>query len=86
MLFERVAACLGNVQCPKMIVNDSDVLVSLISNFERSNISVYEIVLECYYFWKADCLFEYCSWQATSYCIFVMGSDNLCYKQSTNVL
>ena len=46
-MFERVAACLGNVQCLKKIVNDYDVLVSTISNFERRNISVYEIVLEC---------------------------------------
>ena len=49
-------------------------------------ISVYKIVLECNYFWKADCLFEYSCWQVTSYCIFVMGSDNLHCKQSTNVL
>ena len=60
---------------PKRIVNDYDVLVSIISNFERRNISVYEIVLECSYFWKADCLFEYSCWLAIS-CIFAMGSDN----------
>ena len=35
LLFERVAACLGNVQCPKTIVNGYDVLVSIISNFQR---------------------------------------------------
>lgn len=46
-MFERVAACLGNLQCPKRIVNDYDVLVSIISNFKRRNISVYVIILEC---------------------------------------
>ena len=33
--FERVAACLGNVQCPKTIFNGCDVLVSFIYNFQR---------------------------------------------------
>ena len=39
LLFERFAACLGNVQCPKRIVDDYDVLVSIISNFEKRQTS-----------------------------------------------
>ena len=34
-MLECVAACLGNFQCPKRIVNVYDVLVSVISNFQR---------------------------------------------------
>ena len=88
LLFERVAACLGNIQCPKRIIKGYDVLVSIIPNFQRRQTFLvnYETVLECNYFWKAYCLFEYSCWVATSYCISVMGSDNLCCKQSTKLM
>ena len=35
LLFERVAACLGNVQYPQRILNGYDVLAGIISYFQR---------------------------------------------------
>ena len=81
-------AGLGSIQCPKTIVNGYDVLVSIISNFQRRqtfqfirlcwNVIIFEKLIV-----SLNILVDYI---ATSYCIFVMGCDNLFCKQSTNVL
>ena len=34
LLFDGIAAFLGNIHCTKMIVNGSDALASIISNFQ----------------------------------------------------
>ena len=49
-LFECVAACLGNFQCPKRIVNVYDVLVSIISNFQRQTFQFITLYWKCNYF------------------------------------
>ena len=35
ILFDNIAAILGNIQCPKRIVNGYDIFVSIISKFQR---------------------------------------------------
>ena len=49
-----------------------DVWVSIISSFQRRQAfhftRYYRLRLECNCFWKADCLFEYSCWLATSCC------------------
>ena len=53
-----------------------DVWVTIISSFQRRQTfhctRYYRLRLECNCFWKADCLFEYSCWLATSCCIFFM--------------
>ena len=67
MLFDSVAGFLGNIQRPKTIVS-GNVLVSS----QKTNISVFKLVLECKYFWKAHCLFKYSCWLASTRWIFVI--------------
>ena len=82
-------AILGNIQCAKTIVNGYDVLVSkFISNFQRRQtfqfIRLYwNVIIFGKLIVSLNILVDYI---ATSYCIFVIGCDNLCCKQSTNVL
>ena len=81
-------AILGNILCAKTIVNGYDVLVSIISNFQSRQ--TFQFIRLC---WNVI-IFEklivslniHVDYIATSSCSFVMGCDNLCCKQSTNVL